>query len=179
MPNDKRPASDEASSYYFTYIDRVAGDDVVSALEAQLEEAVELFSPLSEESSSFRYAAGKWSIRETLGHVNDAERLFLFRAFWFSRGFESPLPSFDQNTAVAAARSGERSWRSHVEEFRAVRAATVAFFRNLPDEAWSRGGKASDNFFTVRAFAFIIAGHFVHHAGILRERYLAELASSR
>ena len=95
----------------------------------------------------------------------------MFRAFWFARGFDSPLPSFDQNTAMSAADADARSWRSHIDEFRAVRAATLAFFRNLPEEAWTRRGIASDNPFTVRALAYLAAGHVTHHCRILRERY--------
>jgi hypothetical protein len=107
-----------------------------------------------------------------LSHINDTERLFVFRAFWFARGFDAPLPSFDQDGAVASAGADERSWRSHIEEFRAVRSATSAFFSNLPAEGWSRRGIASGNPFTVRALAFITAGHLAHHVRILRERYL-------
>ncbi|HLN58016.1 MAG TPA: DinB family protein, partial [Thermoanaerobaculia bacterium] len=105
-------------------------------------------------------------------HVNDTERVFVSRAFWFARGFDSPLPSFDQDISAAAARADEVSWASHVEEFRAIRLATLAFFRNLQGEAWSRSGIASGNPFSVRALAYITAGHTSHHAAILRERYL-------
>jgi hypothetical protein len=104
--------------------------------------------------------------------VNDCERLFVSRAFWFARGFDSPLPSFDQNTAISTAGADDRPWGSHVDEFRAVRAATVPFFQNLPTDAWARRGIASGNPFTVRALAFLTAGHVVHHSRILRERYL-------
>ena len=99
-------------------------------------------------------------------------RLFVFRAYWFARGFESPLPSFDQTVAVSAARADDRSWRSLAEEFQAVRAATLTFFQSLPEEAWARRGIASGNLFTVRALAYLTVGHVTHHARILRERYL-------
>ena len=98
--------------------------------------------------------------------------MFLYRALWFARGFDTPLPGFDQNVAVPAAAADQFSWASHVEEFRAVRAATLAFFRNLPEDAWSRTGIASGNPVTVRALAYIIAGHVAHHIAILQERYL-------
>jgi uncharacterized damage-inducible protein DinB len=130
-----------------------------------------VLSAISEERSLHRYAAGKWSIREVVGHLNDTERLFVFRAFWFARGFDTPLPSFDQNIAVGAAGADARTLRSHVEEFQAVRAATLSFFDNLPDDAWARRGVASDNPFTVKALAYIGAGHVAHHLSILRERY--------
>jgi hypothetical protein len=98
--------------------------------------------------------------------------VFVFRALWFARGFDSPLPSFDQNVAVASAGADDRSWSSHVEEFRAVRGATLAFFQDLPADAWTRRGVASDNPFSVRALAYLSAGHVIHHTKILRERYL-------
>jgi DinB superfamily len=110
-----------------------------------------------------------------VAHLNDCERLFVFRAFWFARGFTSPLPSFDQNVAMTAAGAQQRSWAGHIDEFRAVRAATLELFRNLPAEAWGRRGIASDNPFSVRALAYITAGHVVHHAAILNERYLSQV----
>jgi hypothetical protein len=137
-----------------------------------LPETVTLFENITEERSLHRYDAGKWSMREVLSHINDCERLFVFRAFWFARGFDSPLPSFDQNEAIRRAGADGRPWSSHVDEFRAVRAATLSFFRTLPAEAWSRRGIASDNPFSVRALAYIAAGHVFHHVRILRERYL-------
>ena len=129
-------------------------------------------SGISEEKSLTRYAPEKWSVRQVVNHVNDTERVFVSRAFWFARGFDSPLPAYDQDIAAAAARADEVSWAGHVEEFRAVRLATLSFFQNLPAEAWSRGGIASGNPFTVRAVAYIIAGHLSHHTAILRDRYL-------
>jgi hypothetical protein len=167
-----RPGHDEAAPYYHAYIDRLSGDDVVASLEAQLEEARAFFSSIGEERSLHRYAPEKWSIRQVLNHVNDAERVFLSRAFWFARGFDSALPSFDQNTCVDAARADERSWASHCEEFRTARLATLSFVRDLPADAWMRSGVASGNPFTVRALAYITGGHFAHHLAILRERYL-------
>jgi hypothetical protein len=167
-----RPERTEAAEYYFTYIDQVPDGDIREILEAQLPETLALFRAISEERSLFRYAPEKWSVREVLNHVNDAERLFTFRALWFARGFDAPLPSFDQDVAVTEAKADGPSWASHVEEFSAVRAATLTLFRNIPDEAWMRRGIASDNPFTVRSLAWIMAGHAAHHARVLRERYL-------
>jgi hypothetical protein len=167
-----RPASNEAAPYYFTYINRVDQDDVVNALETQLEETVSFLSTVSEEKSMHRYAPDKWSLRELMNHVNDTERLFVFRALWFARGFEEPLPSFDQNIAVAGAGADAVSWSDLISEFRALRQATLAFFRSLPADAWSRAGIASDNPFTVRALAFITAGHVSHHIDVMRRLYL-------
>jgi len=169
-----RPERNEAAPYYFSYIDQVAGDDVVSLLEVQAAATLPLLESISEQRSLERYEPGKWSIREVLGHVNDCERLFTLRAFWFARGFDTPLPSFDQNVGVRAARADDIAWARHVDEFRVTRAATIAFFRNLPDEAWMRSGIASDNRFTVRALAYVAAGHVAHHRRILEERYLGD-----
>ena len=167
-----RPEGSEAAPYYFTYIDQVEGDDVLGVLERQLDELPTFFATISEEKSLHRYAADKWSIREVLNHLNDTERLFAFRALWFARGFETALPSFDQHVAVSGAEADRIGWTAHVEEFRRVRLATLSLFRNLPANAWMRGGIASEKPFTVRALAFLTAGHTTHHVRILRERYL-------
>ena len=166
------PERTEAAPYYFNYIDRITSTDITWVLESQLDETTAFLRGISEEKSLYRYAPGKWSIRQAWNHVNDAERVFVSRALWFARGFESPLPSFDQETAVGAAQADTIAWVRHINEFHHIRLATVAFFRNLPEEAWTRSGTASGNPFTVRALAYIIAGHTVHHMTILRERYL-------
>ncbi len=166
------PDRTEAAEYYFTYIDQVPEGDICGLLDAQGDNVLDLLLGISEQKSLHRYAPGKWSIRDVVNHLSDTERLFVFRAFWFARGFESPLPSFDQSIAVSAARADDRSWRSVVEELRAVRAGTLAFFRSLPAEAWARRGIASDNPFTVRALAYLAVGHVTHHTKILHERYL-------
>jgi hypothetical protein len=167
-----RPQSAEAAPYYFTYINQVTGDDPLAALENQLEESQPLFSAISEEKSLHRYAPEKWSIRQLLNHVTDTERSLAFRALWFARGFETPLPSYDQNVAASGAEADRILWATHVEEFRRVRLSTISLFRNMPSQAWTRSGVASDNRFTVRALAYIIPGHFAHHVSVLRERYL-------
>jgi hypothetical protein len=167
-----RPSSNEAAPYYFGYINRIASDDILGTLESQLDETLALLRGVSEEKSLSRYAPGKWSIREMWNHVNDAERVFVFRAFWFARALPDALPSFEQDIAVPAAKSGDVSWAAHVEEFGRIRLATISFFRHLPPEAWMRSGMASGNTFTVRACAYIVGGHVAHHAAILREKYL-------
>lgn len=167
-----RPEADEAAPYYFNYINLVQDDDIVSALENQFNETVPFLAAISEEKSLHRYAPDKWSIRQLLNHVNDTERVFLYRALWFARGFSEPLPGYDQNTAVNGARADDFPWADHVEDFRRVRQATMTFFRTLPEDAWLHSGIASDNLFTVRAVAYIIAGHVAHHTGLVRQRYL-------
>ena len=167
-----RPERSEAAAYYFTYIDRIPEDDVVGLMERQLEDVSRFLASISEEKSLHRYAPEKWSIRQVLSHLNDSERAFAFRALWFGRDFHDPLPSFDQNISVNAARADEHTWASHVAEFRDVRRATVALFRKMPGEAWGRTGVASGNVMSVRALAYIIVGHVAHHLAILQERYL-------
>jgi hypothetical protein len=143
------PERNEAAPYYYTYIDLVTDPDIVSVLEKQVEPTAAFLRGIS-------------------------ERVFLSRALWFARGFESPLPSFDQNVAVSTAQADAIPWARHIDEYRQIRAATVSFFRNLPAEAWKRSGVASGNPFTVRSLAYIVAGHTEHHLGILRERYMGK-----
>lgn len=168
-----RPASDEAAQYYDTYIKLVPEGDIVEVLAAQLEPSLALYRGISPEKSLYRYAEGKWSIRQLLNHITDTERVMLSRAYWFARSFDSALPGMDQDTAAGAARADEIPWEAHIEEFRTVREATLSFFRNLPAGAWSSRGIASGNPVSTRALAYIIAGHALHHQAILRERYLA------
>jgi DinB superfamily len=167
-----RPKPEEAAPYYFKYIDLVASGDIVSALETQLQETTAFLATISEEKSLHRYAPDKWTIREVLRHVIDGERVFAFRAFWFARGSADPLPGFEQDDFVKTSGADEIDWASHVEEFQRVRLSNISFFRNLPAEAWSREGIASDNPFTVRAIAYILAGHVNHHLSVIKQHYL-------
>ena len=167
-----RPSTAEAAPYYFTYINQVTGENPLATIESQLDESLIFFSTISEEKSLHRYAPEKWSIRQVLNHLTDTERAFAFRALWFARGFALALPSYDQEIAAKGAGADAIPWAVHVEEFRRVRLATISLFKNMPAEAWTRTGIASDNRFTVRAMAFITAGHVTHHVRILKERYL-------
>ncbi len=167
-----RPKTTEAASYYFKYIDLITSEDIVPVLKTQMGETMQFLEGISEEQSLHRYAPEKWSIREVLNHINDGERVFLGRAFWFARGFTDPLPSFEQDVAVQAAGANETPWAQLVEEFRTIRLGTNSFFESLRDNAWSRAGVASDNSVTVRAIAYIIAGHVAHHTNVLKEKYL-------
>jgi DinB superfamily len=172
----ERPDRTEAAEYYFTYIDKVVlapGETIAGVIEAQRDEVLELCATVSEARASHRYAPDKWSLRQVLSHLNDTERVFAYRALWFARCFTEVLPSFDQNVAIASAGADDRSWASHVREFEAVRDASIALFGSLTDDAWPRRGSASGYPFTVRALAFMTAGHVAHHLAIVRERYLA------
>ena len=166
------PEANEAAPYYFGYIDLARSNDIVSFLDKQLGETLPFLEGISEEQSMHRYAPDKWTIRQLWNHVNDGERIFLGRALWFARGFTDPLPSFDQEIAVEGAGANDTPWVQLVDEFRTVRLGTLSFFRNLPAQAWSRTGIASDNPFTVNALAYIIGGHVSHHVNVLKERYL-------
>lgn len=172
------PQTNEAATYYFPYINLARTDDIVSFLKDQQAELTPFLERITEEQSLHSYEPGKWSIRELWNHVNDGERIFLSRALWFARGFQDPLPSFDQEIAVAGANANDTPWAEHVEEFKTVRLATLSFFRKLQPEAWSRTGIASDNPFTVNALAYIIAGHAAHHVNVLKERYLNQQAKA-
>ncbi|HET8984986.1 MAG TPA: DinB family protein [Trueperaceae bacterium] len=167
-----RPERSEANEYMFGYIDQVGPGDVRQILEDQASEAAAFFVTVSEETSLRRYEPGKWSMRESLGHVSDTERVFAYRALWFARSLGAALPGFDQNEAAATAPGDALPWSTHVAEFAAVRAGTIALFRNLPEAAWLRVGEANGRRFSVRAMAYIVAGHTAHHLRLLRERYL-------
>jgi uncharacterized damage-inducible protein DinB len=166
------PDRTEAAEYYFTYIDKAQTSDILGHLDAQTDQLLALFATVSEEQSLHRYQPVKWSLRELLNHINDTERVFAFRAFWIGRGGEAPLPGFDQDHFAANADADEKTWAHHIEEFRAVRAATMILLRSLPAAAWNRFGTASGNPVTTRAMAYMIAGHAEHHRRILVERYL-------
>lgn len=168
-----RPEPNEAVEHYWKYINRVQGDDPIAALDRQLKEAMPFLEGIPEQKSSFRYAPGKWSMREALSHVTDTERSFAYRALWFGRGFRTPLEGLPENEAAEAARADRIRWAAHIEEFRQVRLATISLFQHMPEEAWSRSGIVSGNLITVRALSFLTTGHADHHLAIFRQRYLS------
>jgi hypothetical protein len=173
MKNAGRPQTGEYATYYARYIDLVTEDDIVGALDAQSHETATVLGGLSEAQAAHRYEPGKWSVKQLVGHVIDAERIFAFRALAFARGEANPLPGFDQDPYVANAGSDDRSIADLAEEFATIRKANVMMFRALSEESWKRSGVASDNPISVRALAYILLGHERHHLRILRERYLA------
>jgi hypothetical protein len=167
-----KPLPNEAASYYFRYIDLVPDGDVLSSLSNQFDETTNFLSSISEEQSTGSYAPDKWTLRQVLSHINDTERVFLFRALWFSRGSQEPLPGFEQDVYVASSGANDVSWARLVDEFRSVRSSTLTFFQNTPADFWSRSGIASENPVTVNALAYIIGGHLAHHVNVMKERYL-------
>lgn len=168
----RAPDHTEAAEYYFTYIGKVPAGDIRHILAEQAGETLTRLRAISDVQSLLRYAPGKWSIRDLVAHLNDSERVFSLRALWFARGFDGALPSFDQDVGCSAAAADARSWDSHLDEFAAIRSATVALFDNLPAPAWDRRGIASGTPVTVRALAYICAGHVEHHLRIINERYI-------
>jgi len=166
-----RPAPEEHAPYYGKYIALVEEATALDALERQMRDMLALLGGVDEARGAFRYAPGKWSVRQLVGHVIDGERVFAYRALRFARGDRTSLPGFDENPYAEAAGSDRRTLRSLVEEFEVVRRASLALFASLEPEAWLRRGVANDQEVSVRALAYIIAGHGRHHAQILRERY--------
>lgn len=167
-----QPDANEYAPYYGKYISLVPAGDVVATLSRQLDETLSLLRGLSEEQADSRYAPGKWSIKEVVGHVLDTERIFGHRAFRFARNDQQPLPGFEQDGYVLAANFGHRQLHELATEFEHLRRANLYLLGSLDEEAWLRRGVASDNEVSVRALAYIMAGHEAHHMRIVRERYL-------
>ncbi len=167
-----RPASDEHAAYYSRYISRVPDGDIVETLASQITTTGVFLRSLPESVGDHRYAPEKWSIREVIGHMADAERVFAYRALRFARADKTPVPGFDENDYVANGNFGSRSLEDLTSEYEHLRHATVHLLRGLDEESMSRRGSANDNEVSVRALAFILAGHEQHHLEILRTRYL-------
>lgn len=167
-----RPDAVEYALFYAGYVSRVPAGDILELLRADGGELVTAVEAVPESRAGHRYAEGKWTVREVLGHMIDAERIFTYRALRIARGDRTPLPGFEENDYVRASGSDARTVVDLAEESRAVRDATVRLFASMPDEAWTRRGVASGCEVSVRALAFITAGHARHHLAILRERYL-------
>jgi len=169
--NTSRPDAGEYAPFYAGYVARVPEDDILAVLAAQKGVIGALARSLPEAKQSYRYAEGKWSVGDVLSHLIDGERVFGYRAFCFSRGEQAALPGFDENQYVSAARAGDLPLVALAEEFAAVRDSNLAFLRRLGDDAWTRTGTASGQPISVRALAWIMAGHPRHHLAVLRERY--------
>lgn len=167
----ERPGESEYAPFYAGYITKIADVDVLDLLERQSEDLRTFASKASPEQQEFRYAPGKWSVREVVGHLIDGERVFGYRAFRIARGDQTPLPGFDENEYVAASGYHHRDLATLAEEFALVRAANLAVLRNLSEEDWRSIGTANGYPISVRALAFIMAGHVEHHVGLLGERY--------
>ena len=167
-----RPGIDEYAPAFADYVGRVADDeDILAVLSSQLDELLAQLTRIPEARGGYRYAPGKWSIKEVVCHLSDTERVFAYRALRIGRGDMTPLPSFDDQAYIAESRAGERTLAALTAEWGDVRRATVALFRNLPAAAWHRRGIASNQPITVGALAYVIVGHVRHHAEVLEARY--------
>jgi hypothetical protein len=168
----RRPRPEELGAYYHGYVDLVPAGDVLALLGDGLAETRALLARFGEARGGHRYASGKWSVKEIVGHLIDAERVFAYRALRMARGDATPLAGFEQDDYVARAGSDRRTLADLGEELGLLRQANLCFFRSLEPAAWERRGTASDNPFVVCAFPYLLAGHEAHHRRVLSERYL-------
>lgn len=169
-----RPADDEYAAYYNTYISLVPDGDIMVTLANQRADTLLMLGGLTNEQALFSYAPGKWNIKQVVGHVIDTERVFAFRALWFGHNCTDALPSMDQEHFQRYGSHGSRPWPDLIAEYDHVRVSTMDMFERFDEAAWQRRGVASGNEVSVRALAWMIAGHELHHRKILRERYLQE-----
>ena len=169
-----RPLPSEYPEYYHPYVDAITESDVLDVLAKQADEVLQLFGGLNDAQAMYRYADGKWSAQEVLGHLLDGERIFGMRALCIARGEQQSLPGFEENDYVAAASFDERPLDSILDEWQALRIANLLMFQSFDDEAWQRTGTANNTPVTVNALAWMIAGHVRHHLHIINERYFPE-----
>lgn len=173
--NDRTNTKPEVSEYalfYEGYISLIEGNEIFAALKDQLIDTQNLLSNIPEERGTYRYAEGKWSIKELIGHVIDTERIMAYRALRFARNDARPIDGFDQDPYIENADFNSCKLSDLAVELKLVRESNILMFKNLSEEAWMRTGIASENPVSVRALAYIIAGHEKHHINILKERYL-------
>ncbi len=168
-----RPEPGEYAPYYDRYISLVAGADILGTLDAQRRQMLLLLSGRDESDGNFRYTPDKWNAKEVMGHVCDTERVFAYRALRIARGDQTPMEGFEQDDYVKNGPFARVSLEEIVEDYIGVRRATLTLLRNLDEAAWMRRGVANKNEVTVRALAYMIAGHELHHRRILEERYFA------
>lgn len=169
-----RPKESEYGSYYGRYIALIPETEILPVLRKQLAEISELAAAVPAPREGYRYAEGKWSIREVVGHIIDVERVFAYRAFCIGRGDRASFPSFDENEYIAAGNYHSRTVPDLISELLLVRKSNLAFLEHLPEADWLRVGRASDNPFTANALSFIMAGHLRHHLNILQTKYGVE-----
>jgi uncharacterized damage-inducible protein DinB len=167
-----RPAMDTYPSHFEPYVKLVSEEDLKSALKNQSSQAENFLKTISEEQSFHRYAEGKWTLKEVLQHIIDAERVFTYRALAFARGDKNNLPSFDENGYAANSRANERSWQDLISEFSANRKSSEMMFNSFSGEVLNNSGSSNNHAVTVRALGYITVGHLTHHLNIIKERYL-------
>jgi uncharacterized damage-inducible protein DinB len=167
-----RPESDEFASYYAKYIELVPSASIVSTLREQQTGTAEFISTLTDDQGNSRYEPGKWSVKEVIGHIIDCERIFAYRALRFARNDKVELSGFEQDGYVENGAFDDRTMSDLAQEYSHVRSATLHLLEHLTDEAWSRRGVANGNEVSVRAIAWIIGGHELHHVSGIRSNYL-------
>jgi uncharacterized damage-inducible protein DinB len=167
-----RPKLEDIPSFYHNYVNKVTEDEVVEALKNNTKEAIELLNGIDDNKWDHRYAEGKWSIKELVQHINDAERIFCYRALTFARRDNTPLPGFEENDYALHSKANTKDKNFLVKEFEVVRNASLALFTGLDEEQLLSVGTANGNKISVLAIGFIMAGHVKHHLDILKERYL-------
>jgi len=168
-----RPMESEYAPDYQGYVNQVSENEILPVLRAQMDDLDVLLDRVSPDRETYSYAEGKWSIREIVGHLIDGERVFGYRAFCIARGEQQNLPGFDQDDYMLTASYKHIDLENLLSELRLIRLGNIAMFRTFDEESWSRVGTANGNQITVRALAFIMAGHLRHHMNVLRERYLS------
>jgi uncharacterized damage-inducible protein DinB len=167
-----RPDSSEHAPHFDGYISLVAGADILAAFDSETDATRAFLHTIAPEKSLYRYAPGKWSIRESVLHVVDCERVFVYRALRFGRGERTAVEGFEPDDWVAPSGADGRPWPSILAEYDDVRRATIGLFRHLPEDAWPRAAPAGGNRISVRALAYVVVGHDMHHRNVIRERYL-------
>ena len=166
-----RPESNEYNPYFETYIGKVPEGDIRETLFTQLDEFTDYIRDIGEDQATFRYAPEKWSVAEVVGHIIDCERVFGGRALAIVRGDKTPLPSFDQDAYVANGNFDSRTLADLAEEFSNLRRSHLVLFGSFNEAGWEQCGTAGGNEVTVRAIAWILAGHLIHHWLLLKDRY--------
>jgi uncharacterized protein (TIGR03083 family) len=169
-----RPLPGEYAEGYAPYLAAAPEGDPLALLRTQMEEVAALYSGLSEAQGAYRYAPGKWSLKDLLQHLSDSERIFAYRCLRIGRGDATPLPGFDENDFAAAASADGRSLADLLADFTAARQASLELFRSLPDAAWGQQGTSNGRNLTARCIPYICMGHVAHHVAVIRERYLPE-----
>lgn len=167
-----RPDATEYAPFYARYVAGVPEQDVVATLRDSGRELVAALAAIPESRGGYRYAPEKWTVRDVIGHMIDAERIFGYRALRLARGDATPLPGFEENDYARAAAADARTVVDLTDELGVVRDGTVRLFASFPDDAWTRRGVVNGRDVSVRALAYITAGHARHHFDVLRERYL-------
>jgi uncharacterized damage-inducible protein DinB len=168
----QRPNEGEYAPYYNTYISKVPEGNIIDLLTQQIDSVKDTFKNISEEKSLYRYAPDKWSIRQVLGHINDGEHIFPYRALRFSRNDKNNLSGFNQDEFAKESNFDNITLANLLEEFIKVREANIVMFKNFSDEMWTRHGIANNKEITVRAIAYIMYGHVTHHLNVIKEKYL-------